>query len=495
VFVVHNDAEVVHNDAESQETLDVHKLDFRSVGIASWKVKVAIGLVYDFSDFRTLQKYIKEGRVTTADKLSHDAEIWAEIGSLGDLEAHFIQVYRDAREATKAESPAADVDEKAAEVAAALAAAEEPAEEPAIEIEADEDEDSDEAPVPDANAGQLADDLLAAVEAAAEAEDGAIDVDLDTLLEEATSDAVPPRRVNEQKAISKVQATGNQNATDHQFVDPFEALKQQRSVRTRGRPSGTSKVGKKKKEAVAVALKKRKSKTLFLGALVVGLGLVFMYQMPSADVETVAAQSAADLATAAAKDAAKARAESVRKQMKDELNAALESVNKDDVDAFQVKEAQLIAVKPSGLGGGPPGMGMPSGARSGGVPGAGLPGGVDQRASSPRDLIALGSAAARGGRWSDAASAFRQAANIEPNNADAHARLGQALYKLGDQGGAESELRRAASGGSTMAHKVLGHMAREQGDDSGAIAHYQTYLNSGPSDRASIEALIRRITN
>ncbi|MEC8425362.1 MAG: zinc-ribbon domain-containing protein, partial [Myxococcota bacterium] len=73
--------------------IDVHALEFRKVGIQSWKVKVKIGLVYDFSDFKTLAKYIAEGRVTEADLLSHDGETWLSIGDIDDLEQHFVDVY------------------------------------------------------------------------------------------------------------------------------------------------------------------------------------------------------------------------------------------------------------------------------------------------------------------------------------------------------------------------------------------------------------------
>ena len=39
-------------------------LDFRKVGINAWKVKVKIGLIYDFSDLKTLRKYINDGIVS-----------------------------------------------------------------------------------------------------------------------------------------------------------------------------------------------------------------------------------------------------------------------------------------------------------------------------------------------------------------------------------------------------------------------------------------------
>ena len=72
------------------------KLNFRLVGIKTWKVKVKIGLVYDFSDIKTLQKYIKDGRVTNEDTISHNGKDWTTIGDIPDLEDHFIRVYLEA---------------------------------------------------------------------------------------------------------------------------------------------------------------------------------------------------------------------------------------------------------------------------------------------------------------------------------------------------------------------------------------------------------------
>ncbi len=81
-------------DAREGAEAEVDALDFRKVGIQSWKVKVKIGLVYDFSDYRTLARYITEGRVTPSDKLSHDGSNWTEISEIPDLAAHFVSVYQ-----------------------------------------------------------------------------------------------------------------------------------------------------------------------------------------------------------------------------------------------------------------------------------------------------------------------------------------------------------------------------------------------------------------
>lgn len=82
-------------------------LDFRTVGISSWKVKVKIGLVYDFSDIKTLRKYIQDGRVTADDVISHDGQTWVTIGDLPDLDAYFVEVYDRAEAALNQPDPGA----------------------------------------------------------------------------------------------------------------------------------------------------------------------------------------------------------------------------------------------------------------------------------------------------------------------------------------------------------------------------------------------------
>jgi predicted Zn finger-like uncharacterized protein len=105
-------------------------LDFRKVGVSAWKVKVRIGLVYDFSDIKTLRKYIQDGRVTPADVISHDGKTWKPIGEIPDLDVFFIEAYDKLAEEfatrpapSRTDKPApADLGNVAAELAAAAAA-------------------------------------------------------------------------------------------------------------------------------------------------------------------------------------------------------------------------------------------------------------------------------------------------------------------------------------------------------------------------------------
>ena len=68
-------------------------LDFKKVGVPMWKVKVKIGLIYDFSDIKTLRKYIQDGRVTSTDVISWDGKSWRAIGDIPDLDAFFVETY------------------------------------------------------------------------------------------------------------------------------------------------------------------------------------------------------------------------------------------------------------------------------------------------------------------------------------------------------------------------------------------------------------------
>lgn len=81
-------------------------LDFRKVGVAAWKVKVKIGLVYDFSDIKTLRRYIADGRVTSGDVISHDAKTWKPLGEIKDLDLFFCETY-DRLQAAGGRQPAA----------------------------------------------------------------------------------------------------------------------------------------------------------------------------------------------------------------------------------------------------------------------------------------------------------------------------------------------------------------------------------------------------
>ena len=92
------------------------ELDFRSVGITTWKVKVSIGLIYDFSDISTLKKYLTDKKVTEDDLISHNAKTWTRIGDIPDLDQHFIETWTASKAAGASGAPKKE--KKAADPAA-----------------------------------------------------------------------------------------------------------------------------------------------------------------------------------------------------------------------------------------------------------------------------------------------------------------------------------------------------------------------------------------
>lgn len=81
-------------DAEDVTGMDVYALDFQKVGLKFWKVKIKIGFTYDFSDFKTFVKSLREGRINDTDLLSHDGSNWIPINEIDDLEVYFCRLYK-----------------------------------------------------------------------------------------------------------------------------------------------------------------------------------------------------------------------------------------------------------------------------------------------------------------------------------------------------------------------------------------------------------------
>ena len=75
------------------EALDVHALNFASVGIKSWKVKKSIGLMFEYSDFKTFQKSLQDGRISSDDQLSADGKKWVSMADISDYEQYFCKTY------------------------------------------------------------------------------------------------------------------------------------------------------------------------------------------------------------------------------------------------------------------------------------------------------------------------------------------------------------------------------------------------------------------
>jgi len=88
--------------------LKAESLDFKAVGVTTWKVKVAIGLVYDFSDVQTLYRYIQEKKITPGDQISFDGTNWSPVGNDEELERFLLKVYSDKKREASGQEAAAD---------------------------------------------------------------------------------------------------------------------------------------------------------------------------------------------------------------------------------------------------------------------------------------------------------------------------------------------------------------------------------------------------
>ena len=73
--------------------LDVHSLNFASVGIKSWKVKKSIGLMFEYSDFKTFKKSLNDGRISNDDTISPDGKNWIPMSDVSDFELYFCRTY------------------------------------------------------------------------------------------------------------------------------------------------------------------------------------------------------------------------------------------------------------------------------------------------------------------------------------------------------------------------------------------------------------------
>lgn len=471
--------------------MDVHSLEFRTVGIQSWKVKVKIGLVYDFSDFKTLAKYIAEGRVTEADLLSHDGETWLAIGDIDDLEQHFVDVYVACEAALAAE---AEVDE--------AGGAE------------DYEEDS---PTNIVGMEGLADSLGADLEPAP------------------PTDAATTALAGETGGLSAamddaLRTGGADQSAAPRFVDPFEARKRGKAAgssraapaagATRGQPSAphaaASDAASKSRAGLGIGL---------LGLLVVGGGGFWWTQQQSATPPAPAPAAAAAAADPAATpdgrsgpeapdgDADARSIEAAILNGAGTVPASEQAIDDGrDTPDWDVEERAPCPRGPDGrfycpdgtvldgAGDGPASgpVGAPGSAQAGPpkIDGGAAAGGdgVEVAPMSARDHASEGDRALARSDYRTAVAAFRQAQQMEPANAAFNGKLGVALFRSGDSGSARNYLSKAASSGYARAHDYLGDIAAQQGDSAGAISHYQTYVQSGASDAARVQQKIDQLS-
>ena len=444
--------------------LDVHSLDFRKVGIQSWKVKVKIGLVYDFSDYKTLAKYISDGRIVPTDLITYTGGEWKPIGTVGNLEQHFIEVYRTAEAALAAPPPPP-----------------EPAAGGAEDYESDD-------PTNIVGMSNVASTITAEVPKPA--------AQLAKSPTGAVSTAKAPSQSRPAEPKADYQTQGNAKAEATRFVDPFEQRRKEKSApkstsRTEATvtrppppPVATAEKGGSKLGLVLVGL-------LLLGGAALGGGYLFLQgqgggETPPAPTPTPAPQEGAGAPSG----------EDVRKDVNGEIEKGLQPVTPETQaaqdEAFKVEgDQELIPVGPRG------GSTSGSSARRDTPPPSGgsapPPSSGGGQTSSAADHAAVGDAAMRSGDYAGGATAFRNAVSADPGNGTYNGKLGECLVRTGQGEAAIPYLNKAAGRRYMRAERLLGDVYKQQGDTAGAITHYQKYLASNPPDAAEVQAEIARL--
>ncbi len=386
-------------------------LDFRKVGVTTWKVKVRIGLIYDFSDTKTLRKYITDGRVTPADVISHDGKSWKPIGEIPDLDAFFIQTY-------------------------------------------------------------------------------------ERLLTE-RGDAPPPTpRMPESRTPEPVREDPRLEPEPSLYRDPFDDL------RTRQRDRASKRGAQANSGAEQPSSSGRRTPILLgiLGVLVVGGGLWYANTLGGG---TPSPMPAPPLKAEAAKTIRDQEREEIQNKLRDQFadvpvepDAAVDPSGllvadpvANDPTVKVLDDGRVVRVKtPNGASTAQSSTGSrtTSGSTSTASP-------IKTSDASATDYEAIGDGAAKSKDWSGAAKGYQDAVNLDPGNARLLRKLGEAQYKSGQLDAAQASLQAAASKGQKDALKLLGAIAREQGDVSQANALYQQYLATGPRDAADVEKIIREM--
>jgi predicted Zn finger-like uncharacterized protein len=466
----------------AEKKVSAENLNFRDVGIPSWKVKVKIGLIYDFGDIKTLRKYLQEGRVTSEDVISHDGKNWKSIGEIPDLDAYFVMVYEDAKRVRYERSKNMFDDEDPTHIVGMGSLGSNMAAQalrnvsgPAGGGSSGSSGSSGSVVGPDNNA----DDLAAAMAAAMDAEDGG-------------------------------GSPGNDNpATGPQFADPFAAMrsKQRERVQTRRAPTrptpgraptrpGTGRVPTRAQTQATTKASGGGSmmRSLPLVAallLLVGGGIWYVTQD---------GDSAEPTASAAGpnKGVPKAAHQDNRVDLRKKLEETLDDIPQaplDDEEEDEIDVTTLTPVVPAEFRDKQPTQPANEGfSTASNNPPPQTTGGADVSVTqnTPQSNINAGMQFMNAGDYSSAIRAFQAALSMAPGDPQASYYLGFCLYMSGSGDAAEQPLL-AGQSASTQAYKYLGHIYRDRGDSAGARGYYQQYLATSPSDAAAIQAELDRL--
>jgi predicted Zn finger-like uncharacterized protein len=70
-------------------------LDFKRLGVLSWRARTTAGRLLDFADLRTLRAYLRDGRLGPADSISVDGRSWLPIEAIPDLDVFFVATWEE----------------------------------------------------------------------------------------------------------------------------------------------------------------------------------------------------------------------------------------------------------------------------------------------------------------------------------------------------------------------------------------------------------------
>ena len=379
----------------SLDELDVFALNFKEVGLKSWKVKIKMGLVYDFSDYKTLSKYIREGKVATTDNLSSDdGKSWTPLNEIADLEKHFCEVYLQKKKAMLEGGEPEPVETKKTPPKSS--------------------------PTPVLGSG-LSD--LASVLAEAEAE----------------VDGRPTPRNRPQKRTKP--------------------------------PAKKSASKKKASEKTEEPKKGNNIFVLLLLMLAVSGGVLFYMQQQAKNAKQQREEfqeKQLTQPTAQDKKEDEARQKSLEEKMEKLRRERAAKKQKEEEKEREEKEPEIVQTEEERQ----------------------ILARLEQQEkaqSVATNSVEDGKNAIRSQKWKKAEKIFREVISSQPTPGN-KVLLGQVLFKQQKFSEARNLLQQAK--GLPEAHKWLGFIAKEEGDDAGANQHFSVYLQSNPSDASQIKGVM-----
>ncbi len=436
------------------ETNRSAQLDFRKVGISTWKVKVKIGLVYDFSDIGTLRKYIQDRRVTEDDVISHDGSSWVRIGDIPDLDGYFVKVYEDLEAHLLGQ----------------------------VQPEEDTGEFEDDGPTMVVGMGSLRANISTGV----------------FQKPGAPAENVPAA------ARSLGAPSGPAAGGDQRFVDPFETLKARQRERLRARrkaESGGRGGGARSGKGGRSTEPARHNVWLYAAAVVAVVAVIWFF-FPRGPAPTAPTTPIAEASPPPAKHVDPALA---RKELIAKIEAELASADEEPPETTQDADDQggWIPVSPEdrarmageGTFNTSPGFDHPGGQISttdGGFSGSDQPA---SRTTTAADHVLVGDAKARSRDWVGAAAAYKNAVALDSRNSSYRYKWAEALYHAGQLDQALGQFDTLAASGMAAAQKYRGRILNKQGDEAGAVEAFRAYLNSSPRDAAQVQRELDEITN